>query len=88
MLLEEVHDKVSQAVLNTLRTPVDLHDDMTFIGDLGYDSLRVASLSIALEEEFGQPILLNDWLAASDGPMSLTIGSLNAYIAEVFGEGS
>lgn len=88
MLLEEVHDKVSQAVLNTLRTPVDLHDDMTFIGDLAYDSLRVASLSIALEGEFGQPILLNDWLAASDDPMSLTIGSLNAYIAEVFGEGS
>jgi acyl carrier protein len=72
--------RVYRSVEATLREPVPLADALSFVGDLGYDSLRVASLSIALETELGRPVLLNDWLAAADDPFSLTVGSLVAYV--------
>jgi acyl carrier protein len=82
-----VRDRVFNAVTQTLRSPVELHEGLSFIADLGYDSLRVASLSMALESELGQPVLLNDWLSSSDDPEQLTVGSLVAYLSELQGEG-
>jgi acyl carrier protein len=82
-----VRDRVFNAISQTLRSPAVLDDELSFIADLGYDSLRVASLSMALESEFGQPVLLNDWLSSSDDPEQLTVGSLVAYLSELRGEG-
>ena len=46
------------------------------VDDLGFDSLRMATLSVALEEEFDAAILLNDWIGGADDPSSLTVKSL------------
>lgn len=50
------------------------------VDDLGFDSLKMASLSIALEDRLGETILLNDWIARSPSPDKLTIESLADYI--------
>ncbi len=86
MQRSDVRPMVLRAVTKTLRKAIELDERMSFIGDLEYDSLRVASLSIALESEFGQPILLNDWLVGASDPMTLTVGSLTTYITELFRE--
>jgi len=83
-----VADKVYAAVRQTLAAPVPLRDDLSFLGDLGFDSLRVASLSIALENEFAHPVLLGDWLGSADDPFDLTVGSLTGYIAGLVGAGN
>ena len=46
----------------------------------------MAGLSLALENEFGRPLLLNDWIALADDPYRLTIGSLTDYLLEILGE--
>lgn len=50
------------------------------VDDLGFDSLKMANLSIALEDRLGETILLNDWIARSPSPDKLTIESLAYYI--------
>ena len=88
MIRSEIRNKVDRAVSRTLRAPVDLREEHSFVADLGYDSLRVASLAMALDSEFGRPILLNDWLAEADDPLLLTVGSLRAYLETLLGEES
>ena len=54
------------------------------VDDLGFDSLRMATLSVALEEEFDAAILLNDWIGMADDPASLTVQSLVDYLCGAF----
>jgi acyl carrier protein len=84
---DTVRTAVYDAVQATLFVPAELHAGLTFVGDLGFDSLRFASLAIALENAIGRPILLNDWLASTDDPGDLTVGSLLQSIRELLAEG-
>ena len=60
-----------------------IRDSDSLVMRLGYDSLRMASLAIALEEEFERPLLLAEWIARAGDPEALTVGSLCEYIAEI-----
>ena len=50
------------------------------VDDLGFDSLRVATLALTLEDELGYPVLLNDWLATIGDFAELTVQSLIDYL--------
>ena len=50
--------------------------------DLGVDSLKVAELSVALEEAFGRPVFLGDVFARVDDPSQLTLAQLAALLSE------
>ena len=60
-----------------------IRDSDSLVSRLGYDSLRMASLAIALEDEFARPLLLAEWIARAPDPEDLTVGSLCEYIAEI-----
>jgi len=57
-----------------------------FVDDLGFDSLQMASLSLALESELGRPILLNDWIAGAEDTSNLTVQSLVDYLTPILAE--
>jgi len=50
--------------------------------DLGVDSLKVAELSVALEEAYARPVFLGDVFARVDDPSQLTLAQLAALLAE------
>ena len=81
--MKSIRHALYVAVRATATEAVELQDELAFVGDLGYDSLRIANLAIALESNLGRPILLNDWLALADDLDSLTIGSLLRYLQDV-----
>jgi acyl carrier protein len=56
------------------------HPSDHLINDLGFDSLRVATLALTLEDELGYPVLLNDWLATIGDIADLTVQSLIDYL--------
>jgi len=79
----KVEQKVKKAVLGILGKKIDVKDSDSFVGALGFNSLRMVSLSLALEEEFGRPLLLNDWISQCADPHALTVGSLADYIRDL-----
>lgn len=56
------------------------------VDDLGLDSANVASLTIALEDEFDEVLLLNDWIASASSPSDLTVDSLVDYLLDLLAE--
>lgn len=56
------------------------------VDDLGLDSTNMASLTIALEEEFDDVLLLNDWIAEAHSPSELTVDSLVDYLLAMLAE--
>jgi acyl carrier protein len=85
--LTEITDKVVRAIRKTARRPPDRIEGATrFVHDLDFDSLRMATLSVALEEELGELLLLNDWIAGADDPHLLDVDSLVAYVRDALGE--
>jgi len=82
MSRDEVLDKVSIAIQAALRqqAPRSLQREHSLVGDLGVDSMSMALLGLALEDEFRCPILLNDWIGQHRNPESLTVGSLCDYL--------
>jgi acyl carrier protein len=56
--------------------------------DLGFDSLAIASLALALESEFGEAFLLNDWIVSAPQVSALTVASLAEFVAASLGEGA
>ena len=50
--------------------------------DLGVDSLKVAELSVALEETFDRPVFLGDVFARVEDPSQLTVGQLAELLEE------
>jgi acyl carrier protein len=79
-----VSQLVYAAVRATAPDPANLRDELSFVEDLGYDSLRVAALAVALENQLGRPVLLNDWLASAEDPAILTVESLVRYVQDLF----
>ena len=81
-----IEPKVKKAILSVLNRKTDLKSTDSFVVALGFNSLRMVSLSLALEEEFGKPLLLNDWISRADDPRQLTVGSLCEYIELILQE--
>jgi acyl carrier protein len=77
----ELMEKVVRAVRDSAPRPVDPEPAHRLVDDLGFDSLRMASLAIALETELGQPVLLNDWIASAPTLSDLTVQSLAVHMA-------
>jgi acyl carrier protein len=50
------------------------------VDDLGFDSIRIANLSVEIEHELGEPILLNDWVGSAGDPALLTVASLVDFV--------
>lgn len=84
-------DVVFAKVRNALRAVVgddcvDIRLEDHLVDDLGFDSPKVASLTIALEDEFDEVLLLNDWIAAADGPSQLTVASLVDHLTALLAD--
>jgi acyl carrier protein len=81
--------KVCAAVTNVLEdTEVEVSPEQHLVDDLGFDSVNVASLTIALEDEFDDVLLLNDWIAGASNPSELTVDSLVDYLFDLLAESS
>jgi len=79
--------KVQSALRSVLGDDhLEVRPDHHLVDDLGFDSPKVASLTIALEDEFDDVLLLNDWIAAADGPNELTVGSLVDYLTALLAD--
>lgn len=75
---------VIRAIRATARTPLppEIARDHSFVLDLGFDSMTIAMLSVALEDEFDAAILLDGWIGRHRDPSSMTVGSLCRYLEE------
>lgn len=79
--------RVRSALLSVLEDKsVLVRPEDHLVGDLGLDSANVASLTIALEDEFNDVLLLNDWIASASSPSDLTVDSLVDYLLSLLAE--
>ncbi len=76
--LPQVAKAIRDAASNAL--PAELTVNQSFVFDLGFDSLAMARLGLALEEQLGCPILLDPWLSSQSDPSELTVGSLCEFV--------
>lgn len=83
----DVSKGVKKAITAVSERRIKPKDGDSLVSSLGFDSLKIASLSIALEGEFSQPFLLNDWISMRPDPQLLTVGSLRDYIWEILKNG-
>jgi len=82
-----VFAKVRSALAQVLEdNAADVRPQHRLVDDLGLDSMNVASLTIALEDEFDEVLLLNDWIAAASTPSELTVESLVDYLVGILAE--
>jgi acyl carrier protein len=65
----------------------EIEPSHSFVGDLGFDSVAVVMLSIALEDELHCAVMLDGWIARHGDPSGLTVGSLTSYLRESVGTG-
>ena len=73
--------KVRRALTSVLDDPaIDIRAEHHLVDDLGFDSTSMASLTIALEDEFDDVLLLNEWIAEAHSPSELTVDSLVEYV--------
>jgi acyl carrier protein len=81
-------DIVVASVRAAARHPLPAHitRGASIILDLGFDSMGIARLALALEDQLHQPILLDDWIARETGAATLTVDSLCRYLEEALGE--
>ena len=76
--------KVLRAVVSAAERPeLEVAPHSRFTEDLGFDSLRMATLTIMLEQQLGEMVLLNDWIAEAEDPGNLTVRSLIEYLNAV-----
>ena len=81
-----VEDFVFQGIVRAIsatlkgRAPSSVSLDQSFVQDLGFDSMSIALLALALEDQFDCTILLDGWIAQHSHPSALTVGSLCDYV--------
>ena len=79
--------KVRAALVSVIEDEsVDVAPQHHLVDDLGFDSASIATLTIALEDEFDDVLLLNDWIANAHNPSELTVASLVDYLHELLAE--
>jgi acyl carrier protein len=82
-----VFAKVRAALVSVLEDEAaEITPEQHLVDDLGFDSTSIATLTIALEDEFEEVLLLNDWIAAAHNPSELTVQSLVDYLHELLAE--
>jgi acyl carrier protein len=86
MSRELVREGVRKAIVDSAPQAHEFSERYSFVSNLGYDSLRVATLAVALERHFGRVILLNEWISGIGDPNELTVGSLIDYVHSVLAE--
>jgi len=72
--------EVCAAVRSVLESDGEIRPGDHLVDDLGFDSAGLASLTIALEDQFDDVLLLSDWIAGASSPSDLTIESLVDYL--------
>ncbi len=71
-----VYEKIVEKICNQFGLePETIHEDTSFVDDLGADSLDVVELTIELEEEFGM-----GEVAEEDLKKIRTVGDLAEYV--------
>lgn len=84
VLLAKVLRAVTRARPDYAELPRPAH---RLVYELGFDSLGIARLALELETEFGQALLLNDWIVAAPNVSALTVTSLAQFVSASLGEG-
>ena len=80
-------EKVKRALSEVQDVPFAvISPEHKLVQDLNLDSVSVVVLSIALEEEFKECLLLNEWVVAAEDHAQLTVKSLAEYIHSRFCE--
>ena len=82
----DIQAKVKVAIQTTVGKPIELKETDSLIANLGFNSLKMVSLSLALEDQFGRPLLLNEWISQCEDPRALTVGSLYGFVHEILTE--
>lgn len=62
--------------------PAAVLAETRLLDDLQIDSLKVAEMSILLEDEFGISIFLPELLTTVEDPHELTVGALASFVSE------
>ncbi len=81
---EEVYTNVV-TILKQITTSLeegDVKPEMSLINDLSIDSIKVAELSILLENQFQCPVFIPDLLAAYRDPYDITVEALVDFVKE------
>ena len=78
---ERARRALRAASKDTLPPAIEPHHSVVL--DLGFDSLKIAMLALALEEEFGCPMMLDEWIRLHRSPGALTVASLCDFLREV-----
>ena len=73
-------EKTCAAVGAAMDEPRPVCSSDRLVTDLGFDSLRMASLSLTIEDEFGETLLLNEWITVAEHPATLTVASLADFV--------
>ena len=76
----EIEAGVKRAVRRASDKDVCVRLSDTFAGTLEFDSLCMAALAIALEQEFQRPVALNEWYSPAPEPLRLDVASLCDFI--------
>jgi acyl carrier protein len=63
--------------------PGELERADSLVLRLGFDSMNMALLSLALESQLGRAVALDGWIASHPDPHDLTVGSLSDYLADL-----
>ncbi len=82
--IEAVIDAIRASSRLSLPSSIEAHH--RFVDDLGFDSLGLVTLSVALEDRLGAPILLDGWIGSASSPSALTVGSLALWIGSSLAE--
>jgi acyl carrier protein len=60
--------------------PSEVRPEHSLVSELAFDSMAMVRLGVALEDELGRPILLDDWMQSCTDPADLTVRSLCEYL--------
>jgi acyl carrier protein len=79
--MKEVVSALDTAARGSLPSPIEPAHSLVM--HLGFDSMKMSLLSLALEAELGCAIVLDEWIATHSDPNELTVGSLCRFLQEV-----
>jgi acyl carrier protein len=79
--MKEVLSALDAAARGGLPSPVE--PGHSLVVHLGFDSMKMSLLSLALEAELGCAIVLDEWIGSHADPNELTVESLCRFLQEV-----
>ena len=83
-----MHEQINSGVVAAIhavareRAPARIEPGHSFVTDLGFDSMGIVVLGLALEDRFGRPVMLDEWIGRCEDPTELTVASLCSYLEE------